>query len=134
MAPTADALLTFAPTLPRDPAVDAWLARQSPELAAIARTWFERMRACGPDVRELLHDGHPTACLGDTAFGYVNVFTAHANVGFFLGAELPDPAGLLEGTGKRMRHVKLRPGVPVDHAALEALVRAAYTDIKRRVA
>ena len=65
------------------------------------------MRACGDDVRELLHDGHPTACVGSAAFCYVSAFTAHVNVGFFLGAELPDPAGLLEGTGIFMRHVKL---------------------------
>jgi hypothetical protein len=88
------------------------------------------MRECGDDVRELLHDGHPTACVGDAAFGYVNAFTAHVNVGFFLGARLADPAGLLEGTGKNMRHVKLRPGSAVDREALAALIRAAYSRVK----
>ncbi len=127
------ALLTFAPTTRHDPAVDAWLAGRTPELGAIARTWFDRMRACGSDVRELLHDGHPTACVGETAFAYVNVFTSHLNVGFFLGAELPDPAGLLTGTGKRMRHVKLGPGTAVDAGALQALIDAAYADIKARL-
>jgi len=48
------------------------------------------------------------------------------NVGYFVADELPDPAGLLEGTGRFMRHVKLRPGHPVDEAALGALVDAAY--------
>ena len=67
------------------------------------------------------------------AFAYVNVFRDHVNVGFFHGAFLPDPAGLLEGTGKRMRHVKLRPGVKLDGSALEALITASYTDIKARV-
>jgi hypothetical protein len=104
------------------------------ELGTIARRWFEVMRICGDDVRELLHDGHPTACVGDAAFGYVNAFTAHVNVGFFRGAELPDPAGLLEGTGKFMRHVKLGPGRNVDAAVLEALIETAYADMKRRVA
>jgi hypothetical protein len=47
------------------------------------------------------------------------VFTAHVNVGFFRGAELSDPNGLLQGTGKFMRHVKLRPGAP-SLSALEA--------------
>lgn len=91
------------------------------------------MRACGNDVRELLHDGHPTACAGDAAFGYVNAFTAHVNVGFFKGAELPDPAGLLQGTGKAMRHVKLKPGEPVNAAALHALIEAAHADMRRRL-
>lgn len=130
---TSGALLTFTPTFRHDPAVDAWLDRQTPALGALARGWFTRMRACGTDVRELLHDGHPTACVGETAFGYVNVFTSHLNVGFFLGAELPDPAGLLEGTGKRMRHVTIRPGQPVNTAALADLIRLAYADIQARL-
>lgn len=92
------------------------------------------MRGCGADVCELIHDGQPTACVGDAAFGYVDAFTAHANVGFFHGFALDDPAGLLEGTGKRMRHVKLRPGAPVNAEPLSALVAAAYADIRRRVA
>ena len=91
------------------------------------------MRDCGPDVRELLHDGHPTACVGDAAFAYTNAFAAHVNVGFFLGATLPDPAGLLEGDGRYMRHVKLRPGKAVDSAALAGLIAAAYLDIRTRL-
>ena len=102
-------------------------------LGAIAQHWFEVMRACGDDVRELLHDGHPTACVGDAAFGYVNAFTAHVNVGFFLGAELSDPGDLLEGTGKFMRHVKLRPECEVDVSALSKLIETAYLDMKGRL-
>ena len=117
----------------RDPAIAAWMDERPAELAAIARRWFDVMRECGDDVRELLHDGHPTACIGDAAFGYVNAFKAHVNVGFFRGAEIADPAGLLEGTGKFMRHVKLGPGREVDAAALTDFVRRAYADMKRRV-
>jgi site-specific recombinase XerD len=63
----------------------------------------------------------------------VHVRTAHVNVGFFLGAELPDPNGLLEGTGKFMRHVKLRPGHDIDAPALERLIERAYLDMKARM-
>ncbi len=91
------------------------------------------MRTCGPDVRELLHDGHRTACVGDAAFAYTNVFTAHVNVGFFQGAALPDPAGLLQGDGKYMRHVKLKPYTAVDVSSLETLITMAYLDIKTRL-
>ena len=91
------------------------------------------MRDCGDDVRELLHDGHPTACVTDAAFAYVNAFTAHVNVGFFGGAELFDPNGLLEGTGKYMRHVKLKPKGEVDAEALLKLIDSAYADMKRRL-
>jgi hypothetical protein len=51
---------------------------------------------------------------------------------FFHGAALPDPAHLLQGSGKFMRHVKLRPGAATN-AALSRLVDAAYSDIKARV-
>jgi len=127
-------MLRFPQAVRHDPAIDSWLKERSPELGAIARTWFLRMRNRGRDVRELMHDGCPTACVEDAAFAYVGVFRAHANVGFFHGAELEDPARLLEGSGKRMRHVKLRPGVELDSAALEALIDAAYADIKLRLA
>ncbi len=109
------------------------MREHSGQLAAIARRWFEVMRNCGDDVRELLHDGHPTACVADSAFGYVNVFTAHVNVGFFRGAEIADPQRLLEGAGKFMRHVKLRPGDDVDAAALTGLIATAYSDMQRRL-
>ncbi|AGH51343.1 hypothetical protein G432_18125 [Sphingomonas sp. MM-1] len=126
-------LFRLSGAVSRDPNVDPWFAAGADELRSLARLWFDRMRACGPDVRELLHDGQPTACVGGAAFGYVDAFTSHVNVGFFHGAALEDPAGLLEGTGKRMRHVKLRRGQPVDDAALGALLAAAYRDIRLRL-
>jgi hypothetical protein len=126
-------LLRFNGTVQRDPAIDTWLKQHTAELDAIARRWFEVMRKCGDEVRELVHDGCPVACLGDVPFAYVNVFTQHVNVGFFQGAALPDPAHLLQGTGKFMRHVKLKPGTPTNAPALNALIEAAYADIKARV-
>ena len=126
-------LLTFDGAVERDPAIDAWMKKHAGELGDIARRWFEVMRKCGDEVRELVHDGCPVACLGDAPFGYVNVFASHVNVGFFHGAALPDPARLLQGNGRFMRHVKLRAGAPADAAALSRLIDAAYSDIKERV-
>jgi hypothetical protein len=123
----------------RDPAIDAWMKKHEGELGAIAHQWFEAMRKCGDEVRELMHDGCPTACLGDAAFGYVNVFTSHVNVGFYQGSALADPARLLQGNGKFMRHIKLKPGTQTNAAALSKLaalselIDAAYQDIKSRV-
>lgn len=128
------ALFRFDGAAERHPAVELWWDEHRGPLGAMARRWFEVMRRCGDDVREVLHDGQPTACVGDAAFAYVDVFTSHVNVGFFQGAELPDPQGLLEGAGKFMRHVKLRPGEDVDVAALSVLIDAAYTDMKVRLA
>lgn len=119
--------------LKRSPAVEHWLDAQPGELGALARTWFGFIRRCGSDVREVMHDGYATACVGDAAFAYVGVFKAHVNVGFFHGAALPDPAGLLQGTGKFMRHVKLRPDVAVDDTSIEALITAAYRDLFARL-
>ncbi|HVT97572.1 MAG TPA: DUF1801 domain-containing protein, partial [Acidobacteriaceae bacterium] len=90
-------LLRFNGAVDRDPRIDAWLNEHRGELGAMAREWFGVMRQCGDEFRELLHDGCPTACFGDVPFGYVNVFRAHVNVGFFQGAGLRDPARLLEG-------------------------------------
>ena len=126
-------LLRFDGGVERDVAIDAWFVERAGALGDLARRWFEVMRGCGDEVRELLHDGCPVACLGDAPFGYVNVFTSHVNVGFFQGAGLADPAGLLEGSGKRVRHVKLRPGTVIDEAALGELIARAYAEMKARV-
>jgi hypothetical protein len=128
-----DGILRFTGARKRAPAIDAWLNQQPAELGALARTWFAEFRGCGDDVRELMHDGCPVACVEDVPFGYVNVFKAHVNVGFFFGADLQDPTGLLEGSGKRMRHVKLKPGRPLDESALIELIDAAYRDVVSRL-
>ena len=126
-------LLRFNGAVERDPAINTWLKAHNGALGAIAQEWFEVMRNCGDEVRELIHDGCPVACLGDAPFGYVNVFTAHVNVGFFQGASLPDPDRILQGAGRFMRHVKLKPGTATNAAALSRLIDAAYSDIKARV-
>lgn len=137
-APSPDprrGLFLFAEAQPRHPAVEAWFAaRAVTPLGALAAAWFQVLRSGGPDVRDLLHDGHPAACIGEAAFAYVNVFSSHVNLGFYRGAELPDPEQLLQGTGRLMRHVKLQPGVPVDDAALRRLISAASEDMRRRIA
>jgi hypothetical protein len=126
-------LLRFNGAMRRDPRIEAWFCDHPDPLRLMARPWFERMRTCGADVREVLHDGCPVACVGDAPFAYVNAFRTHVNVGFFLGAMLPDPAGLLAGAGRRMRHVKLRPGTQWDTGALNDLIAAAYRDIRQRL-
>jgi hypothetical protein len=127
-----DELLRFSGSIKHDPAIETWLDQLPPELGAIARRWFARIRECGDDVLELMHDGCPTACIEDVPFAYVGVYKTHVNVGFFLGAQLRDPKRLLLGTGKRMRHVKVKPGEKLDSAALSALIEAAYLDVKIR--
>lgn len=129
---TETRLFTLDGALKNDPAVRRWFTASPDELRLIAQEWFEQMRSCGPDVLELLHDGHPTACVGNLAFGYVNAFRAHVNIGFFFGSVLEDPAGLLEGTGRFMRHVKVGPDFLQPKQALRELIAAAYADVKSR--
>jgi hypothetical protein len=130
MNEVTNGIFTLTGATTRDPDIDRWLNRQPDELHFIASRWFARMRECGDDVRELMHDGCPVACVDDAPFGYVNIFRAHVNVGFFNGASLDDPAGVLVGTGKRMRHVKLMPFSELNSAAVDALIAAAYLNIK----
>jgi hypothetical protein len=129
-----EALLDLNGTFVQDPEIEAWWATRPAPLGAIAREWWLVMRAAGPDVRESLHNGYPSACLELYPFAYVDAFTAHVNVGFYYGAFLPDPHRLLIGSGKRMRHVKLFPDKPVDAAALGALISAAHLDLQMRIA
>jgi hypothetical protein len=127
-------LFRLSGAVQRSRSVSAWFEAGPAELRSIAREWFEAVRACGEDVRELLHDGCPTACVGDVAFAYVNSFKTHVNVGFYYGVQLADPAGLLQGSGKRMRHVKLAPGESINAAALRALIEAAYGQVTAAIA
>jgi hypothetical protein len=127
-----NAVLRLSGAGKRDPIIEEWL-NKTDALTAVARTWFKRIRACGEDVLELMHDGCPVACVEDAPFAYVNVFRSHTNVGFFYGAHLDDRARLLEGTGKNMRHVKLKPGREPDSAALGNLIHASYLDVKIRL-
>jgi Domain of unknown function (DU1801) len=141
-----EALIRYDGVSKHQPAIDVWLSQQDPVLGAIAREWFMRMRQCGDDVYELLHDRYPRraqprpsvggaiVCVTDAPFAYVNVFRDHVNVGFYQGASLDDPAGLLEGAGRFMRHLKLLPDNEVNAAAVQALIDAAYADMKARLA
>lgn len=133
LRPPLYALLKFTGAVEHDPAIPAWLDVQPASLGSIARTWFLKMRRCGPDVRELMHDGCPSVCVASAPFAYVNAFTRHVNVGFFHGATLADPSKLLQGTGRYMRHVKLKPALAFDAPALEALIVRAYDDIRVRL-
>jgi hypothetical protein len=129
-----EGLFLLPAAMKRDPAIGRWFAEQRDDFRPLAETWFARMRQCGDDVRELFHDGRPTVCVRNAAFAYVGAYKEHVTIGFFTGATLSDPAGVLEGTGKRMRHVKIRPGDEGDTKALVRLIASAYADVRTRLA
>lgn len=128
-----DGLFHFPTAIRHDEAIDEWLSGEPHVLFAIARQWFNQLRSCGDDVNELMHDGCATACVGDVAFAYVGVYRTHVNVGFFNGASLSDRHKLLEGSGQRMRHVKIRPGEEVNVQALGKLIEQAYQDMQTAI-
>ncbi len=113
--------------------LDSWLKQKPQELHSIAIKWFTVIQNCGNDVQDIFHDGYPIGCVDNAPFAYVNIFQAHVNVGFFYGVELPDKTGLLEGNGKRMRHIKLKPDLKYDEKEIVSLIDFAYTDIKQRL-
>ena len=66
-------------------------------------------------------------------YAYIAVENSHVNLGFYHGTSLPDPSGLLEGTGKNLRHIKIRDVSSSNSPAVIALLRAAIADRKRHV-
>ena len=64
-------------------------------------------------------------------FCYIAIFKTRLNLGFFYGAELPDPDHLLEGTGKLLRHIKISVPEQVENPAVRALVEAASRYLPR---
>ena len=112
---------------------EPWLEEKPEPLQPLARRWFDTIRQCGPDVEAVFHDDYPIGCVQEAPFAYVNVYSQHVNVGFFYGAELPDESGILEGTGKNMRHVKLRSETEPPTEAIYKLIHLAYHDIVARL-
>jgi hypothetical protein len=95
--------------------VEAWLAPASAEVRAIAIAARALVHDALPDADETASRGDQGIGFGARQYGadgwgvaYISIQSKHANLGFFKGASLPDPDGLLEGTGKNLRHVKMR--------------------------
>jgi hypothetical protein len=63
-------------------------------------------------------------------FCYIGLHRAHVNLGFYYGAQLPDPQGLLEGTGMSMRHIKVHKVEELDQPALSDLIRKSLEERK----
>lgn len=64
-------------------------------------------------------------------FCYIGVHREHVNLGFYFGADLPDPKGLLEGTGKKLRHIKVREVEEIVQPALHALLQTSLDERKK---
>jgi hypothetical protein len=108
--------------------VERWLAQQAPSVRPIVERLRALVRETLPDLPERL-DGHGVLRYGGRGMVdwtcYVSGHRAHADLGFARGASLPDPEGLVEGTGKSLRHVKARSVADAERPALRDLLLAA---------
>ncbi len=104
--------------------VDTYVKKLPPDTRAVVETLRRLIFAVAPHAYEDLKWGQPWY-VGNKGVCYIAAFKDHVNLGFARGAELPDPAGRVEGTGKGMRHVKIRSAKEID-AAVKDLARDAF--------
>jgi hypothetical protein len=93
-------------------------------LDRVAEAVREVVRAVGPDLRTVTKWGAPWYVGTDLIF-LVREFSPYVGVEFWRGTSLPDPHRLLEGTGKNLRHVKIRSTAEATSPEFVALVREA---------
>ena len=105
--------------------VDGWLAEVDDPERDLAAAVLEFVRATLEDAEETVKWNQPCWVVAGANCLYVSAQDGYVNLGFYDGAALDDSAGLLEGTGKRMRHVKVRSADALADDALSELVAAA---------
>jgi len=133
-SPTASRRYRYRGTVTHDPAIDAYVRSVKGELGALVARLVALVRSNVPSHDELRVHGAPQFCVRGEPFCYVVGYAKHVNLGFCEGAGLSDPEGLLEGTGKTMRHVKIRPGSEFPGKTLSQMVQEAARHVRARQA
>ena len=119
---------------------DDILSSATPELRPICESLRRVIISLHKDFVEVVWPKQKIASFGvgpkkmTEHYAYIAVLGSHVNLGFYRGASLTDPSGLLEGTGKNLRHVKLRDVASAKSPAITALLREAIADRKRYAA
>ena len=113
---------------PSEP-VEDFILKQTATVQPIVRALRDRIWREVPDLMEFI-DGWGNLRFGHNAamngwLMYISAHKAHANLGFAKGSSLPDPDGIIEGTGKNLRHVKVRSVAEAENPALQRLIVAA---------
>lgn len=104
---------------------DAYLADQAPRNRAIIRALRGFVRRAAPRLQESVKWGNGCWVKGTIPIAYVYSAPDHVQFGFFAGAALEDPKGLLRGEGRFVRHVKVKQRAAIDEPAFAALLRQA---------
>ena len=116
---------------------DDVVAGVAPAIEKIARALRALIRTTDPDVVEVPRPGERTAGYGvgskkmTETYAYIAPQTSHVNLGFYHGASLPDPAQSLEGTGKALRHVKIRSTEEAGQPSLKRLLKDALRERRK---
>lgn len=118
--------------------LDSFLDKYSPEIAAVGRAARARMRKLLPTAHELVYDNYnalaigysPTEKASDGIFS-IALYPRWVTLFFLQGAGLPDPDGLLEGSGSTVRSIRLSGGAAdLDKPAVKKLIAVALKAAK----
>jgi hypothetical protein len=116
--------------------VRAWLENLPAEKKPIIETLRRLIASVAPEAHEIIYQDALRYSLTDSGVDqilYLAIFEKHINLGFFFGGFLPDPEGLLVGSGKRMRHIKIRSLQESENPAITSLLAQAWADGLQRV-
>lgn len=121
-----------------NPTVDEWLEKFAPDRQAIIRELIAVARRNMPGAHEFIYHDAVGYSVNDSPFDRICYIApqnkGYVNFGFFFGVGLPDPKKLLEGEGKRIRHVKVWSEDEAKNPALAKLIAATWKEAPKRVA
>ncbi len=106
----------------------------SPELHPVCGYLRTLVASLDPEFFEIVWPKHKIASFGvgpkkmTQHYAYISVHPAHINLGFYHGASLPDPNAILEGTGKKLRHIKIPDSSSAKNKAVASLLRKAIAE------
>ena len=116
---------------------DEAISGTSSQVAEICRRLRDLIIEIYPDVVEVPWPNQKIIGYGvgpkkmSEHFCYIGAQTKYVNLGFYYGALLPDPEGLLEGTGKKLRHIKVKEVDMVDQPALREMIEVSLDERKK---
>lgn len=128
--------------------LDAIIARRSPEMAKLTKAVLAKLRPRLPGAVEMVYDKKNALVIGfcpderaSNAINSIATYTKCINLYFFEGDALPDPDGLLQGSGAMVRHIRVTSADDLDRPAVKALIAHALkladppleTRAKRRI-
>jgi hypothetical protein len=112
--------------------LDAFIARYTPEIAALARSAFAKLQERLPGAVMMVYDNYNALVIGfapgerpSEAILSLVLYPRWVNLCFLKGVGLPDPDGLLQGSGKQVRHVRLESAETLDEPGIQTLIATA---------